>query len=91
MFDGPTHVVGISSQRTFTGLLRKAIEARDRHCQFPGCDEPISRCQVDHIIPASADGPTAIWNGRLYCGGHNRSRPGAHPPPDRAPPGDQVA
>jgi hypothetical protein len=52
LFDGPTTIVSVSRQRTFTGTLRRAIQIRDRHCQHPsGCDEPAERCDVDHIRP----------------------------------------
>jgi hypothetical protein len=88
LFDTPTHVVGVSSQRTYRGLLRTAIEARDRGCQFPGCDAPIDDCQIDHIIPAAAGGPTSQDNGRCYCGPHNRARhrlQHKQPPPDDDP------
>ena len=64
----------VSKQRTFTGVVRKAVEVRDRGCQHPTCHEPIDRCQADHIIPWSADGPTSQANGRLLCGHHNRLR-----------------
>jgi hypothetical protein len=74
LFDGPSTVVQVSQQRNFTGVVRKAVEVRDRGCQHPTCHEPIDRCQVDHIIPASADGPTSQQNGRLLCGYHNRLR-----------------
>jgi hypothetical protein len=74
LFDGPSTVVKVSRKRTFTGVVRKAVEVRDRGCQHPTCHEPIDRCQADHIIPWSADGPTAQANGRLLCGHHNRLR-----------------
>ena len=74
LFDGPGTVVKVSKQRTFTGVVRKAVEVRDRGCQHPTCHEPIDRCQADHIIPWSADGPTSQANGRLLCGHHNRLR-----------------
>jgi hypothetical protein len=74
LFDGPNTVVKVSQQRTFEGVLRKAVAVRDRGCQHPMCDEPIDRCQVDHIVPWSAGGPTSQENGRLLCGHHNRLR-----------------
>jgi hypothetical protein len=74
LFDGPNTVVKVSKQRTFTGVVRKAVEVRDRGCQHPTCHEPIDRCQADHIIPWSAHGPTSQANGRLLCGHHNRLR-----------------
>jgi hypothetical protein len=74
LFDGPSTVVSVSNKRLFTGALRRAIEARDRHCQHPsGCDEPAVRCDVDHIVPASRGGPTSQGNGRLECKVHNRN------------------
>jgi hypothetical protein len=74
LFDGPTTVVSVSQQRSFTGALRRAIEARDRHCQHPaGCDMPAELCDVDHIVPHSNGGPTAQHNGRLECPTHNRN------------------
>lgn len=59
--------------RFFTGTLRTAIQLRDRHCQHPsGCDEPISRCDIDHVTPHSHGGTTTLTGGRLLCTAHNR-------------------
>ena len=88
LFDGPLTVIAASPARTFTGRLRRAIEARDRHCQHPaGCDVPADDCDVDHIIPFALGGPTSQFNGRLECRPHNRDATkhdhGATPHPDR--------
>jgi hypothetical protein len=83
VFDDAKPIPSMSPQRTFTGWLRRAIQVRDRHCQHPaGCDEPITRCDVDHILPNVAGGRTAYANGRLQCATHNRNAI-FH---DRAPP-----
>ena len=82
LFDGPVDGGEGVQQRNFTGVVRKAVEVRDRGCQHPTCHEPIDRCQVDHIIPVFADGPTSQENGRLLCGHHNRLRH-RRPPPQR--------
>jgi Domain of unknown function (DUF222) len=56
-----------------TGLLRRAIEVRDRVCQHPASDgDPINRCDVDHLIPKSRGGITCQHNGRLLELGRNR-------------------
>lgn len=60
--------------RLFTGASRRAIEVRDRICAHPFCDEPVGRCQGDHIEPYEHGGPTVIDNGRLLCPFHNRLR-----------------
>ena len=77
IFDGPTRVIELGQRvRFFRGGLRRAIELRDQHCTFPGCDIPAERCDVDHIIEHVDGGPTTQANGRLRCPGHNRQRPG---------------
>lgn len=80
--------VGASKRqpRFFTGALRTAIQLRDRHCQHPsGCDEPIARCDADHITPYAAGGTTRYFSdGRLQCAAHNRI-PELHDPPDPGP------
>jgi hypothetical protein len=74
LFDGPSTVISVSHRRTFTGALRRAVEVRDRNCQhISGCDVRYQRCDVDHIEPASASGPTSQFNGRLECAVHNRN------------------
>jgi len=73
-------VIDVSRKRSFTGALRRLIEVRDRFCYHPTCDEPASRCQVDHIQPWAAGGMTEQSNGRLACGFHNRLRHQRPPP-----------
>ncbi|MBK9178101.1 MAG: HNH endonuclease [Acidimicrobiales bacterium] len=82
VFDSAQRALSVSvRERFFTGALRRVIQVRDRHCQHPsGCDVPAGRCQVDHIVPWEAGGPTTQANGRLLCGPHNRART-ARPPP----------
>jgi hypothetical protein len=90
IFDGPTRVLGVSGQRTFTGALRRGIEVRDRRCTHPaGCDVPASTCDIDHIVPWSEGGETSQANGRVLCAAHNRHphRRGPTPAPiDAGPP-----
>jgi hypothetical protein len=51
--------------------LRRATAARHPHCAFPGCDQPSSVCQVHHLIPRSAGGPTALHNLVPLCAFHH--------------------
>ena len=88
LFDGPKTVLTVSSQRTFRGALRRAIEVRDRHCQHPSeCEVQAEDCHVDHIVPWAKGGPTSQFNGRLECDVHNvidrLHDHGADPLPDR--------
>ena len=73
LFDVPSTVISVSRRRSFTGALRRAVEVRDRHCQHTsGCDVPADQCDIDHIVPHAADGPTSQFNGKLECTPHNR-------------------
>ena len=80
VFDGPSRVLDLGHARSFTGAARRAVEARDRHCDGPGCDVPAEQCDIDHIWRHSDGGPTRPDNGRALCGFHNRRRE----PPSRA-------
>ncbi len=74
VFDGPDTVLSISRKtRFFSGLLREAIELRDRECQAPPCDSPTRECDVDHVVPYP-EGDISEANGELLCGCHNRKK-----------------
>jgi hypothetical protein len=51
--------------------LRRAVAVRDRHCRFPGCDQPATVCQPHHIVPRSEGGPTSLTNLLLLCSFHH--------------------
>ncbi len=51
--------------------LRRVIQRRDRHCQFDGCDRPWTWCDVHHLIPKAAGGPTSEPNLALVCRFHH--------------------
>lgn len=72
VFDGPSRAIDVGEARLFTGALRRAIEVRDRECQWPSCHVPYPRCQADHIPPHNQGGFTTQGNGQLLCGRDNR-------------------
>jgi hypothetical protein len=74
-----------TTTRLFTGATRRAIEVRDRECTHPYCDQRLDDCEVDHIVPYAAGGPTTQENGRLLCPFHNRLR--SQPPGPDGPDG----
>jgi hypothetical protein len=44
---------------------------RDRHCRFPGCEQPPAACQPHHILPRSEGGRTCLTNLLLLCTFHH--------------------
>ncbi len=59
------------SKRLFPPHLRRAIEVRDRHCVFAGCDAPSYWCDVHHVIHWIDGGDTCLDNGALLCERHH--------------------
>lgn len=60
-------------QRCFTGDLRTAAVLTHEFCGHgAGCDVPSWRCEIDHVVPFSDGGPTAITNADPKCKPHNR-------------------
>ena len=59
-------------RRLATGRQRLALQARDRHCRFPGCPISAPRCEVHHDRGWVAGGPTDLSNMHLWCSWHHQ-------------------
>jgi uncharacterized protein DUF222/HNH endonuclease len=58
--------------RSLPASTRRALEARDRHCVFPGCGRPTHWCDGHHLVWWTRGGPTALPNLALLCRQHHR-------------------
>jgi hypothetical protein len=63
-----------TKQRLFTGLARQAAMLLMRTCEFPGCDMPAARSEVDHNIEWAQGGRTDQRNRNIGCAHHNRTK-----------------
>jgi uncharacterized protein DUF222 len=61
------------AQRTASAAIRRAVELRDGHCVFAGCDAPPEWCDVHHLVHWAHGGPTSCDNGGLLCERHHTS------------------
>jgi hypothetical protein len=68
--DGSVLDVGRKT-RTIPAAIRRALVARDPHCQFPGCTA--RRCDGHHIQHWADGGPTSLGNITLLCRRHHRA------------------
>jgi len=59
------------AKRLFTPAQRRAILARDRGCQAPGCTVPAVYCQIHHIIEWLNGGTTDVDNAITVCALHH--------------------
>ncbi|MPY91067.1 MAG: DUF222 domain-containing protein [Luteitalea sp.] len=68
--DGTVLDVG-RKRRTIPPAIRRALTARDRHCQFPGCTA--RHCDVHHLRHWVDGGATRLTNLALVCKRHHRA------------------
>jgi len=59
------------SERTIKGPRRRALIARDRLCQWPGCERPASWCDAHHLDHWLFGGGGEIENQVLLCHRHH--------------------
>jgi hypothetical protein len=57
--------------RTVPSSIRRALEARDRSCRFPGCTA--RRCDAHHVEHWMDGGDTSVQNLVLLCRRHHRA------------------
>lgn len=73
VFGARSEVVDLGRKtRLIPPALRRAVIARDRHCQHAGCYRPAKWCDIDHIIPWQHGGETKLENLQLLCRYHHR-------------------
>jgi Domain of unknown function (DUF222) len=60
------------ASRTIPPSTRRALESRDRHCVFPGCDRPPIWCDGHHLVWWTRGGATTLPNLALLCRIHHR-------------------
>jgi hypothetical protein len=59
-------------------LQKLVIRLRDGYCRFPGCNAPAERCEVDHVVPYDAGGPTDLWDLGPLCKHHHQMKTGGY-------------
>lgn len=73
VLDAESEVIDVGREkRLFTESQAKGILARDRHCQYPGCDARPNWCQYHHTTWWSRDGESNIAEGILLCWAHHQ-------------------
>ena len=85
VLDGPSRVLDLGHQRSFTGAARRAIEVTQRHCQEPGLPRPRASVRDRPHLAMGRRRPDPPDNGELNCPPQNLAR--EHPATQRPHPG----
>jgi len=59
------------AKRVVAGTTRRAVDARDGHCQWPRCDRPPSWSAAHHVVHWTRGGTTNLSNLVLLCHRHH--------------------
>lgn len=69
--------------RTIPPAIRRAIEQLHDSCTWPGCDAPLSWCDIHHLVHWADGGRTSLPNLTPLCRKHHTAtHNGEKPPPD---------
>lgn len=58
-------------KRVVSGHARRLLDARDRHCRWPGCERPASWSSAHHVVHWAHGGKTDMSNMILLCQHHH--------------------
>ena len=59
------------AKRVVSGGTRRLLDARDRHCRWPGCERPASWSSAHHVVHWAQGGKTDLSNMILLCQHHH--------------------
>jgi hypothetical protein len=72
MFGPDSVVVDVGrAARVVSGATRRALNARDQHCQWPGCERTASWTAAHHLVHWIQGGATDLTNLILLCHRHH--------------------
>jgi Domain of unknown function (DUF222) len=75
VLDGDGVVIDFGRRRRLLSpQARRALEARDKHCVWPGCDRPPRWCDSHHQREWQLGGPSSVQESALLCGRHHKLR-----------------
>ncbi len=73
LLDSESVVIEVGrSKRVVSGPARRALNARDGHCRWPGCERPASWSAAHHVVHWINGGSTDLANLILLCHRHHR-------------------
>jgi hypothetical protein len=70
-YNSKSVILDIGVSASVPGYIRRALQLRARHCEWPGCRKPPAHCDVHHLRHQAEGGETSIRNCVLLCQFHH--------------------
>jgi hypothetical protein len=70
-YNTPSLPLDIGYSDTIPAHIRRAVILRDKQCAWPGCAQPLARCDVHHIQHKEDGGKTSVDSCILLCQFHH--------------------
>jgi hypothetical protein len=64
-------VLDVGYSAAIPGAIRRAVQLRARHCEWPGCRKPLAWCDIHHLRHKSDGGPTSVTDCVALCQFHH--------------------
>jgi hypothetical protein len=70
-YNSKSVALDIGYSATIPGPIRRAIQLRARHCEWPGCRRPLAWCDIHHLRHKRDGGPTSVTECVALCQHHH--------------------
>jgi hypothetical protein len=70
-YNSKSVVLDVGYSATIPGAIRRAVQLRARHCEWPGCDRPLAWCDIHHLRHKRDGGPTSVTDCAALCQFHH--------------------
>jgi hypothetical protein len=61
----------IGYSASIPGYIRRAVQLRAGHCEWPGCYKPPAYCDIHHLVHQADGGETSVRNCLMLCQYHH--------------------
>ncbi len=70
-YNSKSVILDIGYSATIPGAIRRAVQLRARHCEWPGCRRPLAWCDIHHQRHKRDGGPTSVTDCVAVCQYHH--------------------
>jgi hypothetical protein len=70
-YNSKSVILDVGYSDTIPGAIRRAVQFRAGHCEWPGCRKPLAHCDIHHLRHKRDGGPTSVTDCAALCQFHH--------------------